>query len=275
MTNRTKDQVASGYMEECKFQYGWKHRPSPKERIAIVGGACKETRNIGYSVALKLAKSFGRVVCIDPRAKNGQQDNIVFQRDLIFDPMTHTDHLYINGMMPQTLVLANGQTELNWIEHTDMETAENILQNCLMASIEATVRFVTATMPLPYRKSIIYIGSMAHSRVLNGSSVYCAAKAGLAHYARCAAWELAPKGFDVYIVHPSNVEAAPMSEKTTTDLMRYRNMNLQEAYNYWSAGNPREFPLSKDEIAELVHDLAIGKYPYLAGTQIDMAGGMR
>jgi ketoreductase len=116
---------------------------------------------------------------------------------------------------------------------------------------------------------------MAYKAVLNGSSPYCAAKAGLAHFARCLAWELAPKAFDVFCVHPSNTKGTPMTEETIKGLMRYRGLDRKEAEAYWGAVLPKWQWLLPENIADLVSFLVSGKAEYLSGANLDMAGGQR
>jgi NAD(P)-dependent dehydrogenase (short-subunit alcohol dehydrogenase family) len=116
---------------------------------------------------------------------------------------------------------------------------------------------------------------MAYNKVLNGSSIYCASKAAMAHFVRCIAWELGPKAYDVFAIHPSNVLDAPMSEETIQGLMRYRNMSRAAAEAYWNDGTFRDQPLTKWEIADLVSFLFTPASAYLSGTQLELAGGAR
>jgi NAD(P)-dependent dehydrogenase (short-subunit alcohol dehydrogenase family) len=138
-----------------------------------------------------------------------------------------------------------------------------------------TQRFVKATLDRPWRKRIIMIGSMAHKAVLNGSVAYCASKAAVAHMARCLAWELAPKGFDVFVIHPSNTLETPMSHETIEGLMRYRGLQREDAEAYWNDTMIRSTSLTKDHIVETIRYLLSEKAEYLAGAQIDLAGGQR
>ena len=116
---------------------------------------------------------------------------------------------------------------------------------------------------------------MAYNHPLNGSAVYCASKAGLAMLMKCLAWELAPKGYDVYTIHPSNVEDTPMSDDTIDGLRRYRNMTLPEAEAYWGDSPIRDEILTKWEIADLVRTLLSPNTGYLSGAQLELSGGQR
>jgi NAD(P)-dependent dehydrogenase (short-subunit alcohol dehydrogenase family) len=164
---------------------------------------------------------------------------------------------------------------LDWFENTPQEKIEEIFAVNVVGSIRLIQAFVRATLDSEERKRIIVIGSMAYNKVLNGSSIYCASKAAMAHFVRCIAWELGPKAYDVFAIHPSNVLDAPMSEETIQGLMRYRNMSRAAAEAYWNDGTFRDQPLTKWEIADLVSYLFTPSSAYLSGTQLELAGGAR
>lgn len=173
------------------------------------------------------------------------------------------------------LVCCHGVAKLNWFEDFTDQDVRCILDNNLLATIRVIQDFVRDNIDQPHRKKIVVIGSMAYRQVLNGSSIYCAAKAGVAMLVKCLAWELAPKGFDVFAIHPSNVLDAPMSEDTIQELMRYRKLTREEAEAYWANSCPRESFLTKQEIAEHVSYLLLGNTGYLSGSNIELTGGQR
>jgi NAD(P)-dependent dehydrogenase (short-subunit alcohol dehydrogenase family) len=174
-----------------------------------------------------------------------------------------------------TLILCHGVTHLDWFENAPMDKVQEIFDVNVVGTYRMAQDFVRQTLLTDYRKRIIIIGSMAHKAVLNGSAAYCASKAALAHLVRCLAWELAPKGYDVFIIHPSNTEGTPMTEETITGLMRYRRMSRESAEAYWNDSPIRDRILSTHEIAELVKFLVEGPSSYLSGAQLELAGGQR
>ena len=188
---------------------------------------------------------------------------------------TEVNRLINGNNTCDTLVLCHGYVSLDWIENQPGAEIEKVISTVLTSQVDLIAQFAHTTMNDDHKKMIIVIGSMAGQAVLNGSAPYCAAKAGLQHFVKCAAWELAPKGFDVFIINPGNVLDTPMSEKTIEELSKYRNMTLEQAREYWSANNPRKSFLSKDEIAEMVHYIAQGGSRYLSGSPINMSGGQR
>jgi NAD(P)-dependent dehydrogenase (short-subunit alcohol dehydrogenase family) len=106
------------------------------------------------------------------------------------------------------------------------------------------------------------------------SSIYCAGKAGLAHYARCAAWELTPKGFTIGMVHPGNIEGTPMTEDTIEGIAAYRNISMDEARDYWASAKLTEKWLRPREVSDEVMHL-LKSTPHHSGIQVELAGGMR
>lgn len=165
--------------------------------------------------------------------------------------------------------------DLNWFENASGRKVRQIFDVNLTGSYMIAQEFVRATIESHHRKKIIFMGSMAYTKVLNASAAYCASKAGLAMLTRCLAWELAPKGYDVYCVHPSNVEDAPMSEETIQGLMRYRNISRDEARMYWRDSVLRDHQLTKEEITFTVRMLLRAEAGYMSGSNVELAGGAR
>jgi NAD(P)-dependent dehydrogenase (short-subunit alcohol dehydrogenase family) len=252
-----KDEIASSYMEIQKRMHGDAKLPSKRD-ILITGVS---DNNIGLTISKFLAP-LGMVTTVD-------EFDYDFRSDMEIMGM------FRNFGKTDTLVLCHGFTKLDWIEDQTNQAIDKMIDVSLTSHIKLISAFANLAHEMPYKKTIIVIGSMAATAVLNGSAPYCAAKAGLQHFVKCVAWELAPKGFDVFLINPSNVQDSPMSEATIRDLARYRDISLYEAREYWANNNPRNEFLSKDEIGELCHDLAIGKFPYLSGTPLNLTGGQR
>jgi NAD(P)-dependent dehydrogenase (short-subunit alcohol dehydrogenase family) len=174
-----------------------------------------------------------------------------------------------------TLIMCHGVSHLDWFEEAPEEKVKEIIDVNLFGTYRMAAQFVQQTINSAVRKRIIIIGSMAHRMVLNGSAAYCASKAGLAMLVRCMAWELAPKGYDVYCIHPSNTLGTPMSFETIEGLQRYRGLTSEQAASYWNDSAIRESSLTVTEIAELVLFLLYSETGYLSGTQLELAGGQR
>ncbi len=253
-----KEQLAGPYTERMMHLHA--DKPLPEKRNAIVVGA--EPGNIGFAIGGRLLQSGFNVLMVDRKTHDVREPR-------------HVSETLFKQPECDTLVLCNAVTHLDWIEEQPPEKIEEVVSCTLTGSIVATSGFVRHTLHKPFHKHLVFVGSMAYRAVLNGSSPYCAAKAGLAHFARCVAWELAPKGYSVFCVHPSNTEGTPMTEETIRGLMRYRKLTREQAEAYWGAINVQPRWLQPDDIAATVRWLVSGQARYLSGGQIDLAGGQR
>lgn len=266
-----KEGISGGYIESWHHRTKYWEVPEYEDRAALVVG-CR-TGNIGEQIADELGeRGFARIHARDIDPTDGSWTSKV-----PFD-LNDDESLYsvIQPGAYDTLVLANGVTNLDWIEDQPLDKIEAVVANKLTGSIKAVSTFAAANCERPYIKHIVLIGSMAYRSVLNASAPYCAACAGLVHFGRCVAWELAPKGFRVFIVNPSNVEGTPMTEDTIAGVQRYRGISREQAEEYWGAVRALPEWLTRDDIAGLVGDLVTDdKFRWLSGVPLDLGGGLR
>lgn len=256
---KSKSSVSNDYIKSwIEKTKGYTQRTTEKSNVVILGG---RYGNIGGEIC--------RTLTADGYNAITMWDRVHGDLNLV------NPDLYALYKNTDILIMCQGNTHIDWIENQLMPDIQEQIQDSLISHIRQTREFVKQTIDKPYRKTIIYVGSMAYRNILNGSSVYCAAKAGLNMFARCMAWELAPKGYDVYIIHPGNVEGSPMAESTKKQLMRYRNLTPLEAELYWNTGNPRNTILTAHDIAILVSTICDGTMVYAAGNPIDLTGGQR
>jgi NAD(P)-dependent dehydrogenase (short-subunit alcohol dehydrogenase family) len=246
----SKDKIQSSYLRKQLTEHGWKVRPEPSTDLMIaITGAGKEG-SIGQAIMSKFPT---KINAISP--------------DVIFEDFDFSNY--------SALIMCHGYTYMDWIENVPDEETQKIIDTNLYGTIRMVRQFVNATIKAPHRKKVITIGSMAYTKILNGSAAYCASKAGLNMFIKCAAWELAPKGFDFYIINPSNVVDTPMTKDTIEHLMRYRNLSEEEANMYWATNSIRECLLTKEEIACYIEYIMLNDSEYLTGSSIDLAGGQR
>jgi NAD(P)-dependent dehydrogenase (short-subunit alcohol dehydrogenase family) len=250
----SKFSLSNNYIEQQKSEHPSINKKTNRKAI-IVGSNFKE--NIGAFIADKFSKNGIIVESFNKDALDMSSGNLPIDED------------------SDILVLANGYTYLEWIENLDDEQITTMINDTFLASVRAANQFVKKTINNPYKKYIIFIGSMAYKNVLNGSSVYCASKAAISHFSKCIAWELAPKGYNVVTINPSNTEGTPMTEKTIKGLMRYRDLSREDAEKYWGAVLPKHKWLQPEEISDICSFFIRGKADYMSGSQIDLAGGQR
>jgi NAD(P)-dependent dehydrogenase (short-subunit alcohol dehydrogenase family) len=252
-----KEEISSSYIDNQKKLHAAK--PLAAKRRALIIGAT-DGPNIGSNIANRF-ESDGAEIYIPER----QELNVEYLTYRSLDKYNECD----------ILVCANGHTELDWFEDNTLSNIDLTFAVNVVGSLQAANLFVNQTIDAPHKKYIVFIGSMAYKNVLNASVAYCASKAALAHATKCLGWELAPKGFNVFCVHPSNTEGTPMAEKTIEGIMRYRNMGRSEAEAYWGAVLPKEKWLQPEDISEVVSFLVSGKADYMSGSNIELAGGQR
>lgn len=246
-----KNEVSSNHLQQLVSTHGLKRIKIPA-RVLITGS------NWEGSIGERIVRACRRA------------DHIVetFHADI-------RDQINIDVQPYDTLIMCHGVTELEWFEDISMDRVQEIFDVNVVGSYRMARKFVKQTINEDYRKRIIMIGSMAHRMVLNGSAAYCASKAALAMLGRCMAWELAPKGYDVFVIHPSNTRGTPMTEETIKGLMRYRGLSRAAAEAYWNDSPIRYSMLSTTEISELVLFLIGPHSSYLSGAQLELAGGQR
>lgn len=250
----SKESVSSCYMAEQKYIHSGKKLPL--NRIGLITGDGR-TGSIGEAIRKRLNPEFMLIESFQGDIRD--MFNIQLQMKPELD----------------TLILCHGVTHMDWFEEAPPEKLLEVVNVNLTGTIMAIQEFVKATIDSAHKKQIIVIGSMASKAVLNGSAVYCASKCALNHLIKCLAWELAPKGFDLFIINPSNTEGTPMTEDTITGLMRYRGLSRQDAEAYWGACLPRKDWLQTSDIAGLIDFILFGPSQYLSGATLDLAGGQR
>jgi NAD(P)-dependent dehydrogenase (short-subunit alcohol dehydrogenase family) len=177
--------------------------------------------------------------------------------------------------MGDVLVLCHGDMDLKWFEDMSDQDIDYLIETNLISHMKIIRRWVNLTLHKAYKKYIVIIGSMAYTSVLNGSTTYCVAKAGLAMLVRSLAWELAPKNYNVIGIHPSNTLDTPMTERTIQKIEEFRSISREAAEAYWSAVLPKNSFLTKEEIGRHVAHFCSGDADYLSGSNIELRGGQR
>lgn len=234
----------------------------PETRRVVVIGANPITENLGHTIAVRLRSDFVRDGAVVEMSPSWSDTYLPMDTDL-----TGVD----------TLVLCNGSVRTSDIDKMHENDIHKIVEDNLTDTMTWVRTFVQDTSKYDdgVRRSIVMMGSMAHRKVLSGMSVYCAAKAGLDMFAKCMAWELAPKGYDVFVVHPSSIENTPMADDIIAQMQDFKGIDAGAARSAWEKSFVRPDFLTAEEIAETVSFLVSGKASQASGTSIEMAGGQR
>lgn len=172
-------------------------------------------------------------------------------------------------------IFCNGHTELEWIGEQEHENITTQVRSNMEATIQMINQIVDRNIYNEVWKRIIIIGSMAYNNVLNGSSAYCAAKAGINQYAKCAAYELAKKGWLVTVINPGNVLDTPMTNKVKSQLQNLHDIDMDAAEEYWQKVNNLGEFVTKKDIAKMVKFLLKPEARFLSGSSLDLRGSNR
>lgn len=180
-----------------------------------------------------------------------------------------------NDCQGDLFVFCNGHTELEWIGEQSIDKIITQVYSNLESTIQRINTLVASNSNDDVIKRIIIIGSMAYNNVLNGSSAYCAAKAGINQYAKCAAYELAKKGWLVTVINPGNVLDTPMTSKVKSQLQDLHNIDMDAAEEYWQKVNNLGEFVTKKDIAKMVKFLLKPEARFLSGSSLDLRGSNR
>lgn len=254
-----KEEVSNGYLMQWRLRTAGWSRPNDR-KVLILGG---REENIGGAIAKWLSLCGDDVTMMD-------KDEL----DLT-DGAKVNRFFYDHTPVHDTLIINAGETHLDWFGDQPWPKIRKVVENTLVGPMLAANAWVEESLHAPFIKYLVFIGSMAYKNVLNGSAPYCAAKAGIAHLVECLGYELTPKGYRVFGVHPSNTQDGPMTEATIEGLMRYRNLTREEAETYWNTGLLMPRNLHRVDIAETVGWLTSGKADFMSGTNIELKGGQR
>lgn len=111
----------------------------------------------------------------------------------------------------------------------DWNTADKIISVNLTGAISLTSEFINETM---YNgggiKTIIHLGSIWSRKHATDGAVYCASKAGLAHYIACMGYDLKlhhPDEYSIVGIHPGNVVGTPLTKRVQDSMKNDRGMS--------------------------------------------------
>jgi 3-oxoacyl-[acyl-carrier protein] reductase len=157
------------------------------------------------------------------------------------------------------LVLASGVP----IRGAVADVAEDEIAAAFAANLVGPALLLRRLLDLQWDRSasVAVIGSIVASRSLAGRAVYAATKAGIEHFARSLAPELAPAGIRVNVISPGVIET-PFIGGASAALSAWANERV---------------PLGRlgaaEEIADVVRYVILGAPEYLTGARIAVDGG--
>lgn len=131
----------------------------------------------------------------------------------------------------QVMVNTAGVTDTAKPGEWDWEKANKVISVNLTGAAVLTSDFVKATAGTPWVKTIIHLGSLWSRKHATNSAIYCASKAGLAHYIACMGYDLNlhhPGEYTIIGLHPGNVQGTPMTKKVKSKLITERGFTMEQ-----------------------------------------------
>jgi NAD(P)-dependent dehydrogenase (short-subunit alcohol dehydrogenase family) len=172
------------------------------------------------------------------------------------------------GHQIYNLVNCAGVNALDMIP--DVEDVD--LDSIIDTNVKGYIKGVRAAARLGSVKRIINIGSIAGTRPMRGSLVYCASKAAVDMITKQAARELAPHTA-VYGLNPGRLEGTAMTRQVDEDILRVRNWTPEEALRYQLQYIPMRRYGDLKEVMAVMHYLLCDAPMFQTGDIIELAGG--
>lgn len=119
--------------------------------------------------------------------------------------------------------------------------------------------------------NIVAISSDASRTPMRGSLMYCSTKAAMDMAIKCAARELAPS-WRINGIAPSMVSDTNMSVEVEQQVQEVRGWTQEQAMQYELSLVPMGRRVTKQEVANLTHDVLQGP-EFMTGSIIEIRGG--
>jgi NAD(P)-dependent dehydrogenase (short-subunit alcohol dehydrogenase family) len=178
------------------------------------------------------------------------------------------DAAQCRGDIIHNVVNCAGVNALDMIRDIDDVNLDSIIDT----NVKGYIKGVRAAARHQYVNRIINIGSIAGTRPMRGSLVYCASKAAVDMITKQAARELAPHTA-VYGLNPGRLEGTAMTAKVDEDVLRVRNWTPEEALRYQLQYIPMRRYGTLDEVLATLCYLLCDAPMFQTGSIIELAGG--
>ncbi|XP_013200887.2 3-oxoacyl-[acyl-carrier-protein] reductase FabG [Amyelois transitella] len=238
-------------------------------KVVIVTGG---SSGIGAATALLFTKEGSRVVIVgrnEKKLKNvaGECEKLgnkplVIVADVSKDPEAKRIIDTTVNQYGQIDVLVNN-AGISRSAGIGDENALNLFDEIMAVNLRSVVYLTHLATPylVASKGNIINVSSIASTGVIAPKSfAYCTSKAGLDHFSRCVALELAPKGVRCNIVNPGPVR---------TDIIENSGFNAEIAAAIWKSMEKATLlgrVSDSNEVAELVVFLASDKAKGITGS---------
>src|SRR5262245_34089575 len=143
-----KDTVHTEYLKSIEQKKMLPELPWAERTVLVIGS--DEDNNVGACVGQAVSMLGARVI----ETRSATSTIGVIESDSV----GATD-----------LVICCASVWMDWIEDVPYSKVQQVISDSLICPIQYTRAFVSAHLNSPHRKHIVFIGSMAHRKVLNAS----------------------------------------------------------------------------------------------------------
>ena len=229
-------------------------------RVGLVVGAAG---GIGSACAAALADAVDRLVLVDRRPITATAA-IPGAEDCSADIVTPEGREAVRAQVARTggrlawAILASGEP----LREGFQTAPSTMIERCFLVNLVAPVLLVRQLLDLSWEPNgqVIVIGSISASRALPNRTVYASAKAGLEHFGRALAAELAGRRLRCNVVAPGVIDTDFLGED-------------RSALDDWVRHHvPMRRLGDRSEVAGVVRFLAQEAPEYLSGARITVDG---
>lgn len=175
----------------------------------------------------------------------------------------------VRKFCPTHVVYSAGINHLEWIENSTPQDFAKVLA----VNLIGFQTLLTSMLSNGIRNaSIVAVSSDAATRPMRTSLMYCSSKAALSMSVKCAARELASKGYRINSVSPGKVADTEMTRYVDSVVPGLRGWTEEYAWQREIDSSPLGRYLTTNEVAWAVLDVLFGP-DALTGSDIVINGG--
>ncbi|KOB68460.1 Uncharacterized protein OBRU01_18342 [Operophtera brumata] len=275
-SDKARSVTGSSYVSDNGMVMSVHTKMSLVNKVAVVTGA---SSGIGAAIAIKLAGEGVRVAIVGRNEKKLKAisetcEKRGFKPLVIVADVTKDEDA--KKIISETLnffgkldILVNNAGIANSASILDAKAME-VYDKVVSTNLRSTVHFthLAAKYLIETKGNIVNISSIAASTVLSKTSFsYCTSKAGVDHFTRCIALELAASGVRVNAINPGPVK---------TDIIENTGVNDAVSKHIWEVLRKATVLgriADAEEIADLVAFLASDKARSITGSTITTDNG--
>lgn len=160
-----------------------------------------------------------------------------------------------------------GINELAWIN----EIRSTQYLNMLHVNVVGFINVLQSVVRNQTSGNVLAISSDSSKTPMRGSLMYCSSKAAMDMAIKCAARELAPL-WRINGIAPSVIADTNMSADVDKTVQDIRGWTAEQAMEYELSLVPMKRRVTKEEVAQLSHDILQGP-EFMTGSIVEIRGG--